>query len=69
MSRKILFLLPALLSLPLITQAHDGHGFFHGNEFAHYLSSPGHAIPLMLVVAAAVALAVYWRRSRAEDNV
>ena len=69
MSRKILFLLPALLSLPLITQAHDGHGFFHGNEFAHYLSSPGHAIPLMLVVAAAVALAVYWKRSRAEDNV
>ena len=69
MFRKALLLQAALMSLPLITQAHDGHGFFHGTEFAHYLSSPGHAVPLVLVVAASVALIVYRKRSREERDV
>lgn len=64
MFRKVLLLAPALLSLPLISQAHDGHGFFHGNELAHYLSSPGHAIPLLLVVAAFIVLITYRRWAR-----
>ena len=69
MFRKAFLLPVALISLPLITQAHDGHGFFHGTELAHYLSSPGHAVPLVLVVAASVALIVYRKRSREERDV
>ncbi|MCB0559166.1 MAG: hypothetical protein H6573_02285 [Lewinellaceae bacterium] len=69
MFRKAPLLLVALMSLPLISQAHDGHGFFHGSELAHYLSSPGHAVPLVLVVAASVALILYRKRSREERDV
>ncbi|MCB0578534.1 MAG: hypothetical protein KDD10_04400 [Phaeodactylibacter sp.] len=69
MSRKALSLSTALLSLPLIAQAHDGHGFFHGHELAHYLSSPGHAIPIALAVVALAALLVYRKRSGAGRNV
>ncbi len=67
MLRKALFLLPALMSLPLITQAHDGHGLFHGHELAHYLSSPGHAIPLALVVGAFIVLIAYRKQSRQRE--
>ena len=63
MFRKALSLLMALMSLPLITQAHDGHGFFRGSEFAHYLSSPGHAIPLALVAGAFIVPIAYRKRS------
>ncbi|MCB0551231.1 MAG: hypothetical protein KDD19_26915 [Phaeodactylibacter sp.] len=69
MFRKALLLSSALLSLPLITQAHDGHGFFHGNEFAHYLSSPGHAIPLALVAAVSILLIAYRKWNRAGRDV
>ncbi|MCB0586855.1 MAG: hypothetical protein KDD06_16225 [Phaeodactylibacter sp.] len=69
MFRKALFLSSALMSTPLITQAHDGHGFFHGNELAHYITSAEHAIPLALVVAAAVLLISYQKWSQARKNV
>lgn len=43
-----------LLSFPLTIFAHGGHGFFHGYELAHYLTSPIHAIPIYLAVGIAV---------------
>ncbi|MCO6479114.1 MAG: hypothetical protein J5I94_20935 [Phaeodactylibacter sp.] len=69
MFRKALFFSSALLSLPLATQAHDGHGFFQGHELAHYLTSAEHAIPLILVGAAVVLLIGYQKWSQARKNV
>lgn len=47
------------LMLPLVSFAHEGHGFVHGNQIAHYLTSPMHAVPLALAV-----IAGFWMYSK-----
>lgn len=42
-----------LVAAPMALFAHDGHGAFSGGDIAHYLTSPGHAIPLVAVAAVA----------------
>lgn len=62
MYRKAILLFPALLALPLMSEAHDGHGHFLGHQVEHYLSSPGHAIPLLLVTVFFIILAANRKR-------
>lgn len=50
-----------LVAAPFSAFAHDGHGVFNGGEIAHYLTSPGHAIPILAVVLVAV---LVYRRVR-----
>lgn len=63
MYRKIL--LAALVCWPLIAMSHDGHGVFHGHQLEHYVGSPGHALPLLLVTVAFLVLIAFrqWKRS------
>ena len=49
------------LAAPFSAFAHDGHGVFNGGEIAHYLTSPGHALPILAVVVIAV---MVYRRVR-----
>ncbi len=58
--RKILFSL--MLFLPALVQAHPGHGTSTGNDWVHYLTSPGHLAPAVLSVTA-IALVLMLRRS------
>ncbi|MBK8041618.1 MAG: hypothetical protein KBG02_01335 [Haliscomenobacter sp.] len=58
--RKALF--SFLLLLPALTQAHPGHGTSTGNDWIHYLTSPGHLAPAVLSVTAIV-LALMLRKS------
>ncbi len=46
----------------MIALAHGGHGAFHGHELGHYLASPGHAIPIALVLVASVLLIAFRKR-------
>ena len=52
------------LMLPLISSAHEGHDFFHGNELAHYLTSPMHSVPLTLAVIAGFWM--YFKRKKTQ---
>ncbi|MBK6947288.1 MAG: hypothetical protein IPH16_03700 [Haliscomenobacter sp.] len=58
--RKALFSL--MLLLPALTQAHPGHGTSTGNDWIHYLTSPGHLAPAVLSVTA-IALVLLLRKS------
>ena len=40
-----------LALFPLTVFAHGGHGAFHGHELAHYLLSPIHLIPSLIIVS------------------
>jgi hypothetical protein len=58
--------LSGLLLLTLSTYAHEGHGVLHGHEPGHYLFSPEHGVPLLLVVFL-IALFVglrFWRAQK-----
>lgn len=68
MNRKML--LTALLSWPLIAMAHDGHGAFQGHQIEHYVISPGHAVPLILVTVAFLLLIAYrqWKRAAQKNR-
>lgn len=59
--RKALFSL--LLLLPALAQAHPGHGTSTGNDWIHYLTSPGHLAPAVLSVTA-IALVLMLRKSQ-----
>lgn len=49
MKRSIqLFIVSFLMALPSLAIAHDGHGVFNGSTLIHYLSSPLHAIPVLV---------------------
>jgi len=48
---RTLFSLLALV-LPAIMQAHPGHGASNGHDATHYLTSPGHAGPVILLLTA-----------------
>lgn len=39
--------------LPLIVQAHPGHGASNGHDAPHFLLSGGHAAPALVVLLAA----------------
>lgn len=39
---------------PLTLFAHGGHGVFHGHELAHYLLSPIHLIPSLIILSVIV---------------
>ena len=64
MNRKTLPLLITAL-LPVIAQAHEGHGLGHGHELGHYLLSAEHAIPVAVVVVLTVAALAYrqWKKA------
>ena len=51
--RPIFLTLSSLLAvlMPLTVQAHPGHGSLSGHELAHYLTSPAHVGPLLLILA------------------
>lgn len=37
-----------LLLLPIVVVAHPGHGHFTADYLQHYLTSPEHALPILL---------------------
>jgi uncharacterized membrane protein len=59
-----------LILLPFLAQAHGGHGHFPGHELAHYLASPGHAIPILAVLVLSIVVIVArqraWAKKRAD---
>jgi hypothetical protein len=65
MKKSALILL--LTAVVGVAQAHPGHG--HGNPLSpgHYVSSPEHALPLTLAIAAGVIL-ILWLTSRFQDR-
>ena len=64
MNRKTLPLLITIL-LPVIAQAHEGHGLGHGHELGHYLLSAEHAIPVAAAVVLTIAVLAYrqWKKA------
>ena len=66
MYRKAFLFWSILLSYPLVVDAHDGHGVFHGHQLEHYTSSPGHAVPLLLVTVVFLVWIAYRQLQRAE---
>ncbi len=52
-----------LVAAPFSVFAHDGHGVFNGSEIAHYVTSPGHAIPMLAIVVIAVIVIRHARKS------
>jgi hypothetical protein len=54
--------LSALAALPLISQAHPGHGETDGFSIIHYFSEPLHAIVTLGAVAVLFAGYRYFRR-------
>ncbi len=57
-----------LISLVGFVQAHPGHG--NGNPLSpgHYVTSPEHALPLTLTIAASVTL-VLWLSNRIQKRL
>lgn len=47
--------------LPLFSFAHEGHGVASGASMTHYLLSPIHAIPIIVIVAV---VAIYFYRKK-----
>jgi len=41
------------LAMPAILQAHPGHGASNGHDALHFLLSPGHAGPALVMIFAA----------------
>ena len=54
------------LFAPFLTFAHEGHGFFHGHQPAHYLTSPAHVIPIAVVLGCTIAYFVWRALARRE---
>lgn len=50
---RILVLLFVLM-LPVLAEAHPGHGSSTGNDWLHYLTSAGHTAPAILVATALI---------------
>lgn len=53
--KKLLAL--AVAMVPLMSEAHPGHGNENPLSPGHYVNNPGHAIPLALTIAAAIVVA------------
>ncbi len=49
------------LLVPITALAHSGHGALSGQELAHYLTSPAHVGPVLVLVAC---VAFFYLRNR-----
>jgi hypothetical protein len=50
----------------LLSAAHPGHGLTEPSSWQHYIVEPVHAVPVLLVIAAAIALVVAVARGTRE---
>jgi hypothetical protein len=50
--KTLIFIIISLTSVELL--AHPGHGNFEGNSILHYITSPFHILPFLLLVGVVI---------------
>jgi hypothetical protein len=63
-----LFAIALLSSFSIPAWAHGGHGHFDGLSFWHYLTSPEHALPVLLMAGLLVILGRLWWKTSSEKS-
>jgi hypothetical protein len=61
--------LALLLSFSLPAWAHGGHGHFDGISFWHYLTSPEHAFPMLMLAVVVIVLGrLLWKTKTSKEK-